>query len=255
MNFFFGLSFENFNSTLTIPKFYTSGELTNQNTVFSAEIDNEEWLIKKVVCNENDNFFYINHNKKKNNIYFLSTEELLNGKKSLTCKTLKKFCKVKDEFVSFRANLKLTKDNSIFSSYQSDYPLELANKNGSVLTPIFPFLNYDCKNFVILKQIFYKPIKENFKAYIIDIKNNEIVSEHRFESNSSNILELNKNKFNENYCLYTEKFLGIPIFVSYGSKKNDISIEHSHPPHLYITSDNKFKVISDLKLRVKNIVH
>ena len=52
---------------------------------------------------------------------------------------------------------------------------------------------------------------------------------------------------------YSDGFLGIPIFISYGNK-NGMSMEHSHPPQLYLQSNNRFELITNLKNKVKKIV-
>ena len=61
-------------------------------------------------------------------------------------------------------------------------------------------------------------------------------------------------KYYLNNCFfYSEKYLGIPLFISFG-KKEGISMEHSHPPHIYMLSPNKYEIISNLKLKAKKIV-
>ena len=56
----------------------------------------------------------------------------------------------------------------------------------------------------------------------------------------------------ENY-LITNKFLGIPMFISIN--KNHISFEHTHPPHEYILSKNKFEIIKNLKQEIYEIIN
>ena len=75
----------------------------------------------------------------------------------------------------------------------------------------------------------------------------------QFYTNSTNILDLSNINQLKNCCFYSENQLGIPIFVSHG-KKLGISMEHSHPPQLYLLSKNKYEIISNLKARVKKIV-
>ena len=43
------------------------------------------------------------------------------------------------------------------------------------------------------------------------------------------------------------------MFVSYNN--NDISFEHTHPPHEYILSEDKFKTISELKKEINAIIN
>ena len=53
--------------------------------------------------------------------------------------------------------------------------------------------------------------------------------------------------------LFTDKFIGIPIFCSI--KNNHISFEHSHPPHSFVMSNDKFKVISELKKEINEFIN
>ena len=43
--------------------------------------------------------------------------------------------------------------------------------------------------------------------------------------------------------LVTDKYLGIPMYISV--KNNHLSFEHTHPPHEYILSKNKFSKVSN----------
>ena len=53
--------------------------------------------------------------------------------------------------------------------------------------------------------------------------------------------------------LFTDKYIGIPIFCSI--KNKHISIEHTHPPHEYILSEDKFRIVSELKKEVSEIIN
>ena len=56
----------------------------------------------------------------------------------------------------------------------------------------------------------------------------------------------------ENY-LFTNEFLGVPMFITIN--KNHISFEHTHPPHEYILSKNRFEIITKLKNEIYEIVN
>ena len=53
--------------------------------------------------------------------------------------------------------------------------------------------------------------------------------------------------------LITDKYLGIPMFVSIDQKH--VSFEHTQPPHEYILGKNKFKKISELKKEINEIIN
>jgi hypothetical protein len=72
-------------------------------------------------------------------------------------------------------------------------------------------------------------------------------------------LERNCNKYkyalfdkNRLYDIFSKKYIGIPIYVS--SKKNHLSIEHTHPPHDYILGKDKFATVGRLKKEINEII-
>ena len=71
-------------------------------------------------------------------------------------------------------------------------------------------------------------------------------------TNSLNEIEINKDFINPNVFLFTDKYLGVPVFVS--CKNNHLSCEHTHPPHEYIISGDKYKKISELKKEMNEII-
>ena len=76
-----------------------------------------------------------------------------------------------ETFPEFRANLNIYLKGGGFSSYQSEYPFNMINKNGTILTPISTLLNINAdKNYLIFKNIFFKPLQKKFPASFIDIK-------------------------------------------------------------------------------------
>ena len=140
-------------------------------------------------------------------------------------------------------------DGAGFSSYQSDYPYEMVYKNGSILSPLNILLNNKANNnLVFFRNIFYLPLKENFEIYIINIKKFKILKKFICKTNELNILNIeNQYLKNDNY-LFSNKYIGIPIFYSEFNKQ--ISLEHTHPPHEYILSDDRFKTVGKIKKEI-----
>ncbi len=251
MSFFFALNLNNFNNLITIPKFTNEGTKLKGLSLFSAKIKKNKWHIRKQVCREDDYFFYLEVLPRDlEDIFFLNNSSFCNNRE-LTVKELKIFYDVKSNY-SFRANLKIKNDKYGSSSYQSEYPIEMIYKKGSILSTVSSLTNDANSNFIAFKQIYYLPTKKPFQVFLVDLKKEEILSKTIFYSNSTNIIELSKVKDIKNCCFYSDEFLGIPIFISYGDK--GVSMEHSHPPHLYIQSNNKFKLVTNLKNKVKKIV-
>ena len=148
--------------------------------------------------------------------------------------------------------MKIKNDKYGSSSYQSEYPIEMTYKKGSILSTVSSLINEENSNFIAFKQIYYLPENKPFQVFLVDLKTEEILSKTIFYTNTTNIIELSKVKNIKNCCFYSDGFLGIPIFISYGDK--GVSMEHSHPPHLYIQSNNKFELVTNLKNKVKKIV-
>ena len=66
------------------------------------------------------------------------------------------------------------------------------------------------------------------------------------------MIEVDERYINKDVYLCSEKLLGIPIFLSI--KDKHLSLEHTHPPHHYILSDDKFTAIKKFKNKIKDIL-
>ena len=56
----------------------------------------------------------------------------------------------------------------------------------------------------------------------------------------------------ENY-IFSDGYLGIPIYVSI--KNEHLSMEHTHPPHLYIWGNDKFEKVGKIKKEINEIIY
>ena len=252
MVFFFGVNNHIFSSELNIPRFQNRKNSNLSYNLYEAYIKDNEWKLRCLnECELNNDFYRIKKDRINNNNFFFLAK----------AKDLKKFNKKKiinlnnytDTEPEFRANFRIYIKDGGFSSFQSEYPFEMSKKTGSILTPISPFINETQNNILAFKQIYYLPIKKPFFIYIVDLYSQKVLLKKQFYTNSTNILDLSNINQLKNCCFYSENQLGIPIFVSHG-KKLGISMEHSHPPQLYLLSKNRYKIISNLKARVKKIV-
>jgi hypothetical protein len=253
MNFFFGIKNTEFSSEIQIPTFQNrSGKITNIQ-LFKAYIDNNKWIIEEIKNKKvNPYFFILNPEDINNNeIYFLANNidfENYNGLNLLD------FNKFTDTSPSFRSNLKIILNNGGFSSYQSDYPYSMINKRGTILSSVCSIANkYAQKNYIFIKNIFTNPVNENFNVYLVDVLKKKIEEKITIRTNYTSSFELAKFLIKPEIFLVTEKYLGIPMYVSVDNKH--VSFEHTHPPHEYILSDNKFKKVSDLKKEINEIIN
>jgi hypothetical protein len=108
------------------------------------------------------------------------------------------------------------------------------------------------KNLIIFKNIYKEPISTNFKVYIIDIEKEKVVLEKNFYTNKLNFLEIDKELLNKNNFLFSDNYLGIPIYLS--EKDKNLSLEHTHPLQTYIMTQNKHEIIKNLKDNAKKII-
>ena len=81
----------------------------------------------------------------------------------------------------------------------------------------------------------------------------KIEEQFKIKTNYTNYFELKKSLIKPEIFLVSKNYIGIPMYVSV--KSNHVSFEHTHPPHEYILSNNKFKKISDLKKEINEIVN
>jgi hypothetical protein len=82
--------------------------------------------------------------------------------------------------------------------------------------------------------------------------NKSVLHKEILLTNTTNQINFCTSLIKANVYLYSENFIGIPIFVSI--KNKHISMEHTHPPHLYIWGDDKFKRVQDLKKSVNEFI-
>ena len=256
MNFFFGLKDNLLTSNLSIPVFNNNGEIDNNLSIFSAKPLNNEWKISKLDLQIEDYFYFLNNEIIDNNeIYFLAREnEFDSYKKELKKKLLNLNDFTSTSPVSYRSNLKIKLLEGGISSYQSDYPYSMTLRKGNILSPIKNLLSNEAdKNFILFRNIYYLPVQENSKIYFLDLKKGEILYDALIKSNYSNLIEVNDKLLNKNIYLFSESYLGIPVYISI--KNKHLSLEHTHPPHHYILGKDKFDTVNKLKKRAKDIIN
>lgn len=253
MNFFFGITNSEFTTELQIPLFKNRNAKEENIKLFIAYANNKKWLIEEVKKKKNKDFYFLKGEEISNNcIFFLAYDkDLIN----YDFKKLINFNKFTDTAPAYRANFKILLNNQGgFSSYQSEYPFEMIMKKGTILSAVSSIANKDAeKNYIFIRNIFQDPIIENFKAYLVNIKLKKIEDEFDIKTNFTNSFELKKSLIKPEIFLITKDYLGIPMYVSVDNKH--VSFEHTHPPHEYILSKNKFEKISELKKEINEIIN
>lgn len=253
MNFFFGINNSDILSEIQLPVFKNRYPDPENIFLFKGYAENNKWNIKELKYNKIDNHFFLIKNDEISNkdIFFLAYPQNL---KNFDYLKLKKFNNFTCTAPAYRANLKISLINGGFSSYQSEYPFSMIEKRGSILSPISSLANKDAeKNYIFIKNIYEKPIYETFLAYLVNIKSKKIEEKIEIKTNYMNCFELKKTLIKPEIFLVTDNYLGIPMFVSI--KNKHISFEHTHPPHEYILSQDKFKTVSNLKKEINEIIN
>ncbi len=256
MNFFFGVKNNFLNCRLTIPRFQNKGKKNLRYRVYNAEPHEEKWQINNTNCDYDENFFYIENNLINNrNFFFLSTDQEIIRFKSLNSDKLVNLNKFTDTSpIEFRCNLSISIPDKGFSSYQSEYPLTMAEKNGSILSPVSSLLDPNAdKNILFFRNIYCKPITDSSKLYIVDIHHKKVLETFQIKKNHSTEIQIDKDLINSTSYIFTENIIGIPLFISI--KNDHLSFEHTHPPHLYILTPDRFKVVTKLKNEIRQIIN
>ena len=255
MNYFFGINNSELHCKITIPKFQNKQiRPHNKYKLYMARIEDSLWKIEKVECKQDNYFYYVDNDYIKKNIFFFlaKIEEIIKFKDN-NYKKLLYLNEFTDTNPNFRVNMRIYNTYGGFSSYQSEYPYSMVSKIGSILSPLSSLSNkFADYNKVFLTNIYEKPIKETFELFFVDIVSKRIVLKKELCTNSVNEINIEKNLIKSSIFIFTKKYIGIPVFIS--SKNNHLSCEHTHPPHDYILSNDKFLKISELKKEVNEII-
>ena len=255
MNFFFGIKSSIIVSKLTIPRFQNSNRTNKKYKVFQLQISNKRWKITNLNDIElNRDFYQIDSSLIDNrNIFCLATkEEILEFEKNNYSKLIN-LNNFTDTSPDFRANLQLSILDGGFSSYQSEYPFNMTIKKGSILSPLSSLCNRDAdKNIIFFKNIYELPIQKEFGIFFVNLKTKKVLKKIIGITNFLNEIVVEKEFIQPEVFLFTDNYLGVPIFCSI--KDKHISLEHTHPPHEYIMSKNRFKIVNELKKEFREII-
>ena len=252
MNFFFGINNKEFSSEIQVPKFQNKNPKSQDISLFRAKIIDNSWSVKKMNDNKiNKNFFLLKNEEISNeDVFFLADNKDIHLNKY---KKLENFSKFTDTVPAFRCNFKIFVKDGGFSSFQSEYPYSMITKKGSILSSIHSIANKDAeKNYVFVRNIFQDPVTTNFNAYFVNIKNKTIEEKIELKTNYTNSFQLRKSLIKPEIYLFTKSYIGVPMYVSVDNKH--ISFEHTHPPHEYILSQNKYELVKKIKNQINEII-
>jgi len=129
----------------------------------------------------------------------------------------------------------------------------MVSKKGSILSPLLSLCNKDAdENIIFFKNIYESPIQEEFGVFFVNLKTKKVLKKMIGITNFLNEIIVEKEFIHPEVFLFTDKFIGIPIFCSI--KNKHISLEHSSAPHEDMMSKDKFRIINELKKEFREII-
>lgn len=254
MNYFFGIKNGYFTSELQIPRFQNRrpSNINGEIKLFKCFINDRKWSIKEVNNDDKESdFFILKPNiTNSNDIFFLASDHQI---KSFNYEKLKPVNSFTNTNPAYRSNFKIQYKNLGFSSYQSEYPSSMINKNGSIFSSVSSICNKNAeKNYLMFRNIFHLPIENIFQAFFVNIKEKKIEETVDLKINYTNLFEINKSLIKPEIFFFTKNYLGIPVYLS--EKNGHLSMEHTHPPHSTFLSMNKFEKVKNLKQKIHEII-
>ena len=130
----------------------------------------------------------------------------------------------------------------------------MTTKNGIITSGTASLTNKNAnKNYIIFRNIFIDPIERPFNIFFINLKTNKVLKKEQFLTNRTNIIEIDNDLIHSEIFFVTSDYLGVPIYLT--EKNGHLSFEHTHPPHEYFMSKNKFKIIKEFKNEISKIIY
>lgn len=255
MNFFFFALAPGIKSSLTIARFQNSGlSAADDAKLWSATPHDGQWSVNLAECEEAADFWKVTATEEtRHHVYFIATEgELENsGWFSDGLTELNEFTNTAPDY---RANLRVYNNRGGFSSYQSEFPTKMIDRRGDLLSPILTLANPTAeKNIIFIRNVFKEPIREPYKAYIVNKSNSKVEAEYDIYSNSTNFIELSKDLIGPDMYIYCKGFLSIPVYLS-EARDGHLSFEHTHPPHSNVSGPQTHTLVRSYKTEVARIV-
>ena len=125
----------------------------------------------------------------------------------------------------------------------------MIDKKSQLLSPLSTLLDINAEsNYLIFRNIFFKPEHKSFNLYIIDIHKMMVLKTIEVLTNKTNIIPIDNEFIKDKAYIFSDSFLGIPIFLSVNN--GHLSLEHTHPPYHYILGKKNFQLANNLKSKI-----
>ena len=86
----------------------------------------------------------------------------------------------------------------------------------------------------------------------MDIKKKLLLKTFELKTNTANVIKLDSNLIGTNNYIFSDPYLGVPSYLS--EENGNLSFEHTHPPHEYIQSQDRFRTVAEFKNIVNEII-
>lgn len=254
MNFFFFITSTRLSSSLEIPRFQNSGYRDETQVLFSAEIHDGSWLIKRVYCKYDENFYFVaSEGPDDARIFFLARSSDV-GADELHLSKLQSYGDFSSTVPDFRSNVAIQNIHGGFSSYQAEYPFKMCTRRGSLISSVSVLLDPAQRaNSIFVRNIYHEPKVEEHSGFLVSKKEKKVIREITLLSNRASVVELLPEEIKDDVYFVAPKFLGIPVYVCEGAD-GSLSMEHTHPPHSNVFGDKQFQLVAKVKNELIDII-
>ena len=244
MNYFFLTSNNNFGCQISIPKFTNDGYQDHAMGLVRASIVDQKWCFQEHSGPEDGDFWEFESSPETaGDIFFIATKEQLrlqqNSRRLLDLNTYT------NTVPDYRCNVEIFNDSGGFSSYQSEYPYQMATRKGAIFSSIATLSNPSAiKNGLFFRNIYEHPVHNEFPGWVVNKRTCEVKKSFVLRTNTTNYISLEDLDEDPDLVFYAKGFLGIPIYVS-EDKTGQLSFEHTHPPHSNVFA--RFDLVNKIK--------
>ena len=240
MNYFFFTHAEIYQSKLTIPKYQNFGQKHDKICLFGARALYDGWDFYQPKCEENEFFFHVYSNSENaHDVFFLCEED--DFRHQVTQGHLVELNEFTNTSPAFRANLCVS-HGRFQSSYQSEYPLAMARRDGFVMNVASLLFDEEAvRGTLSLRNISASGAGIEREVVFFDLEDEKELSRLPLMTNSTNLINL---EFIRGYQAigFIANLMAIPVFcLEYAS--GSLSFEHTHPPHEHVGPSSAFQVV------------
>jgi len=221
-------------------------------------IENDKWKTKNITKLKINQEFELN-NKEIKKITTTKNFKLISLTDELIDQNLNQLPIINKESLtknpSWRASIGLKLGNAR-TSYQGEiYPFP-EKGNTLSLCPFLKFSKVNIKNYLIFLNLEKNPHNRKCKLNIYESDGKKLIKSDIIYSNKINVINLDNINFDfENSFLIvkTENIIGVPLYLSYSSLDNSLSLEHTHPPGSFSLLGDKKKIQYLIKKNFENL--